>query len=93
MLGAIIYSVNNYYGLVQSTIGVKGANTDRAHEISDDIKSDISKQADSAATNASNVKVGDVFGFFARFQKIPEDLNNAKDYTLKQFENLTHRDK
>lgn len=90
MLCAVIYLVSNYYGVAQETVGVKGVSTDKAQEIQEDIQSDLSKQADAAAENANALTVGEIIEFFGRFQKIPEDINNAREYTEEQINNFTN---
>jgi hypothetical protein len=93
MLCAVIYLVSNYYDLAQETVGVKGVSTDKAQEIQEDIQSDLGKQADAAAENANALTVGEIIGFFGRFQKIPEDINNAREYAEEQIGNLTNKEK
>ena len=93
VLVAIIYGVSNYYGLAQQTVGVKGASTQKAEEVSTEIQSDLGKQAEKAADSASSVTVGDIIGFFGRFQKIPEDLQNIKEYSEEQINNFTNKEK
>ncbi len=93
VLAAIVYGVSNYYGLAQQTVGVKGASTQKAQEVSGEIQSDIGQQAEKAADSASNVTIGDIIGFFQRFQKIPEDLQSVRDYSEEQLHNITNREK
>ncbi len=93
VLAAIVYAVSNYYGIAQQTVGVKGASTEKAQEVSNEIQSDIGKQAEKAADSASDVTVGDIFGFLQRFQKIPQDLQNAREYSEDQLNNFTNREK
>lgn len=88
LLVGVVYIVSNYFGLVQETVGVKGASTEKAEEISEEIQSDINKEAEKAADNASNVTVGEIITFFGRFQKIPEDINNAKEYGQAQIDSV-----
>lgn len=93
LLCAIAYFVYNYYGTAQSAVGVKGASTEKAQEITENVKSDLDKQADQAAESASQVTVGEIVGFFGRFQKIPEDISNTRQYLEGQAENLINREK
>lgn len=93
LLCAIAYFVYNYYGTAQSAVGVKGASTEKAQEITESVKSDLDQQADKAAESASQVTVGEIVGFFARFQKIPEDISNVRQYLESQTENLMNREK
>jgi hypothetical protein len=92
MLCAIAYLVYNYYGTAQSAVGVKGASTEKAQEITENVKSDLDKQADKAAESASQVTVGEIVGFFGRFQKIPEDVANARQYVEGQVNSLTNKE-
>lgn len=91
LLGAIAYLVYNYYGVVQNAVGVKGASTQKAQEVTESVKSDLNQQADKAAESASQVTVGEIVGFFTRFQKIPEDVSNARSYLESQAESLMNR--
>lgn len=93
ILGAIVYGVYNYYGMAQNAVGVKGASTQKAQEITESVKSDLDQQADKAAESASQVTVGEIVGYFARFQKIPEDISNARSYLESQTENLINKGK
>lgn len=91
VLIAIGFIVTNYYGSLQETVGVKGVNTQKAQEITNDISSDVGQQVDTAAEKAGEVKVNDIVSFFHRFQKIPEDFNNMKTYVTEQVENFRER--
>jgi hypothetical protein len=93
ILVAIGYFVYNYYGMAQQTVGVQGASTQKAQVITENVQSDLNEQADKAADSASQVTVGEIVGFFTRFQKIPEDIENARIYTQEQIENFTNREK
>lgn len=93
MLCAVVYLVSNYYGTAQEMAGVKGASTDKAQEITQDIQSDIGKQAETVAENTNNLTVGEIVDFFTRFQKIPEDIGNAQEYLQGQVKNFTNKEK
>lgn len=80
----IISFATNYSGLIKEQVGVKGASTDRAQEISQEIGSDINEHVNDAKEQALQVNVKDVIDFFGRFQKIPEDVTNAKEYVQDQ---------
>lgn len=88
LICAVIYLVSNHYGTAQEMAGVKGASTDKAQEISEDIQSDLVKQAETVAENTNNLTVGEIVGFFTRFQKIPEDIGNAQEYLQGQADNV-----
>lgn len=85
------FIVTNYYGSLQQTVGVKGVNTNKAQEITEDLSSDVGQQVDNAAEKAGEVKVNDVVAFFQRFQKIPEDISNMKTYVTEQVEHYRNR--
>jgi ferritin-like protein len=93
LLCVVVYLVTNYYGTAQEMAGVKGMSTEKAKEVSQDIQNDLGKQAESVAENTNNLTVGEIVGFFTRFQKIPEDISNAQEYLQGQVENFTNREK
>ncbi|MGH7204426.1 MAG: hypothetical protein ACREHC_08335 [Candidatus Levyibacteriota bacterium] len=88
LLIAIVYFVSQYSGLIQEKIGVKGASTSRAQEIGGQISSDVGKQVDTAKNQAMHVSLSDVMNYLSRFQRIPQDVNNAKDYVGQQYSNM-----
>lgn len=90
-LVVIGFIVTNYYGSLQQTVGVKGVNTHKAQEITEDLSTDVGDQIDGAAEKAGEVKVNDVVGFFQRFQKIPEDFNNMKSYVTEKVAHFRDR--
>jgi hypothetical protein len=91
LIVAIGYFITNYSGMLQQQIGVKGASTDKAHEVSKQISNDVGQEVDAAKDKAMDVKVKDVVGFFNRFQKIPEDVNSARNYVQEQIDNVIKR--
>ncbi|MGI8420455.1 MAG: hypothetical protein ACR2LN_07505 [Candidatus Levyibacteriota bacterium] len=88
LLIAIVYFVSQYSGLIQEKIGVKGASTSRAQEIGGQISNDVGKQVDTAKNQAMHVSISDVMSYLSRFQRIPQDVNNAKDYVGQQYTNM-----
>jgi hypothetical protein len=97
LLVGIVYFVANYAENGKNQLlfllnipgsSVKGASTDRAHEISQDFATDIGKQVESAKTQAMEIKIGDIVGFFARLQKIPHDMGAMESYVKEQTGNM-----
>lgn len=88
VLIAIIYGVTNYAGQIQQQVGVKGASTQRAQGIAGQISHDVGSQVDAAKQQAMHVSLSDVVGYLSRFQKVPEDINNIKNYVQTQANNM-----
>jgi hypothetical protein len=91
VLIAVVYFVSQYAGVFQEKIGVKGANTSRAQEIGGQLTSDVGQQVGAVQNQAMHVSLSDVMNYLSRFQKIPNDINNAKDYVGQQYVNLTSK--
>lgn len=67
---------------------VKGTSTQRAEDISSQIKSDIASSAAVLKEQVLNVRVADALGEFHRIQKIPRDINSLKEFAQDQLTNL-----
>lgn len=83
-----VFVATNYSGLLKDQIGVKGASTDRAKEISGQMGSDIGAQIDMVKKQVMDVKVSDLVNGLSRAQKIPEDFNKSTDYLKEQIDNV-----
>lgn len=90
---AIVYFVTNYYGSIQETIGVKGMSTQKAQEITKDINKDISKEIHNAGEKIGEIKISDIIAGLSRFQKIPQDFTNTKEYIEEQIELFRNKEK
>ena len=88
ILIAIVYGVTTYAGQIQQQIGVKGASTSRAREISGQISHDIGTQVNAAKNQAMQVSLLDIINYLSRFQRIPQDINSIKNYTQDQINNM-----
>jgi len=93
VLFGLIYFVTNNYGTAQQLVGVKGASTQKAQEVTKAINSDINKQVDATIKKTEDVKVSDIIQGLSRFQKIPKDINNIKEYVTEQVNNFTKKKK
>lgn len=89
-LVAIVYFASNYSGFIKSEVmklfnipgsSVAGASTQKAEEISGEIKSDIEKQLNILQKQALNLTLGNVINNVSRLQKVQKDFNSLKDYT------------
>jgi hypothetical protein len=85
---AVIYIVTNYAGLIQQQIGVKGASTERAQGIAGQISQDVGSQVDAAKNQAMHVSLSDVMNYVSRFQKIPKDITDIKNFSQDQINNV-----
>lgn len=88
MLVAVIYFVTNYAGQVQQQIGVKGASTSRAQGIAGHIASDVGTQVSSAEKQAMKMNISDFVSSLSRFQRIPRDINDIKNYAQSQVNDM-----
>src|SRR4029078_5613456 len=59
---------------------VLGASSQRAEEFSQKVVSDIGVQAANLQKQILNIKLGDVVNTLSRAQKIPQDLNTAREF-------------
>lgn len=84
----LIFLVTNYSGFIKEQIGVKGASTDRAKEVSGKIGDDLSGNIDSVMKQVLEVKVSDLVNGFSRAQKIPQDFKKSEQYVRKQIDNM-----
>jgi hypothetical protein len=85
VLGALVYFVSNYFGVLQEKIGVKGVSTQRAEEVKSQLLHEAQTQIDVLGAQAMRLSLGDVLGGFSRFQKIPKDVNDIKNYLGQQY--------
>lgn len=90
VLIAVVYFVSNYAGVIQEQIGVKGASSQRAQGIAGQISSDVGTQVDAAREQVMQVKLADIVNGFSRFQRIPQDITNVKDYIQEQCDQVVH---
>jgi ABC-type bacteriocin/lantibiotic exporter with double-glycine peptidase domain len=67
---------------------VKGINTNKAGDISNQLKSDVNNTINQAEKQALNIKVSDLLSFFNRTQKIANDLRSFQEYVKKEVANL-----
>ena len=88
-LVAVVYIVSNYTGVIQEKVGVKGASTSRAQDISSNISSDLGTQFGAVEKKALDINVGDIIHGLSRFQKIPNDITSAKVYLLDQYNHIS----
>ena len=88
VLIALVYFISQYAGVIQQQIGVKGASTSKAQEITGKLSSDVGDQVDAAKDQAMHVSLSDVMTYLSRFQKIPQDINSAKNYIGEQYTNM-----
>lgn len=87
-LVVVIYLVTNYSGMLQKQVGVKGASTERGQDIAGHISQDVGIQIDSAKEQAMHISLSDVVAYFNRFQRIPKDINDIKNFTQDQINNV-----
>src|SRR6266404_5864981 len=85
---AVIYVATNYAGQIQQQIGVKGASTSRAQGIAGQITRDIGSQVDVAKQQAMHISLSDILHEVSRFQRIPQDINNVKNFAQEQVNNV-----
>jgi hypothetical protein len=84
----VIYFATNYAGDIQQQVGVKGASTSRAQKIAGKIGSDVGQQVGAARDQAMQMSLSDVLNELSRFQRIPQDIQSAKDYLQAQTSNV-----
>jgi TolA-binding protein len=84
VLVGVVYYVTNYSAVVQEQIGVKGASTSRAKEIAGQLSNDVGTQVNSAEKQLLQMKVSDIINGLSRFQRVPQDVNNIKNYVQTQ---------
>ncbi len=86
---AVVYIIGNYNGLAREQLfavlkipesSVKGASTERAQEISDQFKSDLTKQTLVLEGQILNLRVSDAISILSRVQKIPQDIHSIQEY-------------
>jgi len=97
LLVGIVFGATQYAGFIndqattffhQSSGSVKGAKTDKAHEITDKFGSDLEDQVEEVKKQAMNVKIGEVISTFSRIQKIPQDIKSFGVYVKDQAEDM-----
>lgn len=93
----IVFFIANYAEFGKSQVlallhipgsSVQGASTQRAQEISQQFSSDIGKQVESVKEQAMEIKIGDIIGFFARLQKIPQDIGTMESVVREHIVNV-----
>jgi len=84
----VVYLVTHYSGMLQKQVGVKGASTVRGQEIAGQVAQDIGTQVDAAKDQAMHVSLSDVVTYFSRFQRVPKDINDIKNFTQDQINNV-----
>lgn len=96
-LVVVVYLIGNYSGVAKSQVmgffniagsSVKGASTQKAEEVSEELKSDIATQLGILQEHALNVTLGDVMTTLSRLQQIPQDFQTLKTYTEEQVNNM-----
>ena len=87
-LFVVVFLVTSYAGWIQEQIGVKGASTTRAQNIAGKIGSDVGSQVDVAKQQAMHVSLPEVVTYFSRFQRIPKDISDIKNFTQEQVNNV-----
>ena len=87
LIGSAIYFLPNYAGVAQK-IGVKGASSERAQEVSSKIGSDINTQADVIKKQILNVKISDIINSVSNLSKVSQDIKNGEKYLREQVENV-----
>jgi hypothetical protein len=87
-LVVVIYLATNYAGPLQQQVGVKGASTERAQGIAGQISQDVGSQVDAARNQAMHMSLTDVINYVSRFQRIPQDVNNVKNFAQDQIGNV-----
>lgn len=66
---------------------VKGIGTEKAQDVSGQLKSDIDEGVKRVQGEALNLKVSDLINILNRGQKIAEDFRGFQEYIKVQFEN------
>lgn len=96
-LVAVVYIVANYSGFAKNqvfsllhmqTSEVKGASTQKAEEVSNKLKSDVTEQFEIVKEQALSFSVEDAINAFSRLQKVPEDFESIKSYTQEQIDRV-----
>lgn len=67
---------------------VKGASTERAEELSEKFKSDLSNQFVILQEQVLNLTLGDVINGLVRLQKIPQDFHSLQEFTKEQLNDM-----
>jgi hypothetical protein len=93
VLLALVYFVSQYAGVIQEKIGVKGASTSRAQNITGQITGDINEQVNNAKKQAMQLSLQDVMNYLGRFNRVPQDIMGAKDYVTQQYTNMVESKK
>ncbi len=74
--------------LPQAQKSVKGINTNRSEEITNQLKKEVDSGINQAQKQALNIKVSDVYNFFNKGQKITGDFRAFQENLKKDIGNL-----
>ena len=91
VLIGLVYFVANNYGTAAQMVGVKGASTKKAQEVTKALNSDVNQQVTTALKKTGEIKLSDIMNELSRFQKIPQDINNIKKFTQDQINTFTKK--
>lgn len=87
VIASAIYFLPKYVGVFKQ-IGVKGASTERANEISSRIGSDIQDQVDATKQQILDMKISDIIDGASKLSKISQDIKNGQKYLKEQVDNV-----
>ena len=91
VLFGLVYFVANNFGTAQQMVGVKGVSTKKAQDVTKALNSDINQQVNSTIKKTGDIKLSDIMNELSRFQKIPQDINNVKNFAQEQIKNFTKK--
>ena len=93
----VVFMFSNYAEPVKNMVfgmlnipnsSVLGASSQRAEEFSQKVGSDIGGHLENLQKQALNIKMGDIVNTLSRAQKIPQDLNTAREFIKEQADNV-----